>query len=393
MKFSLKVAFKFLTKNRLINLLIFFTILIGISVQFFIISLSSVLKNIIISQAISYQSHISLKYNESLKHSDLDFDFQNEINSLSNISDVHHFVNLFGTLEKPDGRVVPYYFYGIDYSSNDMGSYLKSYGIGLDETLVKGEIADPYKNEIMVDDSFFNEQNLKLDDEVIFFHPFSNVSVTYIIKGTYHTGKYDYLNNTTYVNNLQFEFKDRASYSIKVILKDPYLVKETINEIKALSGYKDIYEITTYEETNEKALEMDFIQRAVVGLIEILISVVILIIIVNILNYSMQRKYKEIGILKAMGINDKGLRLVFLFQTLMIQVLASIFGLLVGRTSFAFYHKIMKNPYTNKPRFEYNISISNYVYTFIAMVLVSVFASIFSYRKVKQLEIIDLIKL
>jgi putative ABC transport system permease protein len=84
--------------------------------------------------------------------------------------------------------------------------------------------------------------------------------------------------------------------------------------------------VAKFDEIKKAFLLMDMFLFAV-GMIAITVSA---LGIINTMIMSVLERYKEIGIMKAVGASDKDVRRVFLFESGMIGLLGGIFGLVLG---------------------------------------------------------------
>jgi putative ABC transport system permease protein len=113
--------------------------------------------------------------------------------------------------------------------------------------------------------------------------------------------------------------------AVGVKLSSPRYV-ETVKEQLEESGFRTFAFVDQFEEIKKVFFFMDMFLFAI-GMIAIFISA---LGIINTMVMSILERYKEIGIMKAVGASDLDVRRIFLFESGMIGLLGGVFGLLLG---------------------------------------------------------------
>ena len=113
--------------------------------------------------------------------------------------------------------------------------------------------------------------------------------------------------------------------AVGVKLSSPRYV-ETVTEQLEESGFRTFAFVDQFEEIRKVFLFMDMFLFAI-GMIAISVSA---LGIINTMVMSILERYKEIGIMKAVGASDLDVRRIFLFESGMIGLLGGVFGLLLG---------------------------------------------------------------
>lgn len=389
MFFSLKAAARFIYKSIVQNFVIFLAIFIGIGVQFFILTLSSSLKNLLIDSSFKYKENVILERVET-KNTPI---LLNEVQQHDDVEMALLKVALRASISLEKEGDLKRYPFVINVVSNtdDPSIYQRFYGVGIEETLVSGRINDPYTYEIMLNDNYAKSINAQLGDTILLHYKTLVNPVSFLVVGTFDNGMFSYNYNYSYINKDLLNIRVNQ-YHLYIKLHDPLKSTEFSKEYADKLKDKTI-KITDWQERDQRLIQMQIVQKAVIGTIEVLISIAIFIVVLNMLNYIIQSKYKEIGIFKAMGLNKNSLKSIFLFQTLIITVLASILGLIGGRIAIEVYARIMTDPLTNEQRFIYKINEINYISLFFLSIFTSLLATLTSFRKINKLSIIELIKL
>jgi len=123
-----------------------------------------------------------------------------------------------------------------------------------------------------------------------------------------------------------FRKTDSSGYSmVNVRLSSPKFIPSVKEKIQHM-GFQSFAFSDQFEEIQTGFLFMDMILFAV-GMIAIVVAS---LGITNTMIMSIMERYKEIGIMKAVGAGNKDIKKVFFFETSLIGFLGGIFGLLLG---------------------------------------------------------------
>jgi len=125
-----------------------------------------------------------------------------------------------------------------------------------------------------------------------------------------------------------FGFGDRIT-SIEVTVNDVFEADAVAADVAALLN-SDRLEITNWKAENGQLLSALQSQSMSNNIIQAVIIVSVAIAIASLLSVSVLQKRRQLGILKAMGIKDGAASLIFVFQGLMIGIMASIAGVALG---------------------------------------------------------------
>ncbi len=125
-----------------------------------------------------------------------------------------------------------------------------------------------------------------------------------------------------------FGFGDRIT-SIEVTVNDVFEADAVAADVAALLN-SDRLEITNWKAENGQLLSALQSQSMSNNIIQAVIIVSVAIAIASLLSVSVLQKRRQLGILKAMGIKDGAASLIFVFQGLIIGIMASIAGIALG---------------------------------------------------------------
>ncbi len=192
------------------------------------------------------------------------------------------------------------------------------------------------------------------------------------------------------LSTIQTFFTTNEVTSIEMQIKEAYLFDaEVISEdLKPQIG---TYEITNWIENNEDLLSGLQGQSISSIMIQVFVMVSVVLGIASVLAIIVMQKSKQIGILKAMGIQDIDSSFIFLFEGLILGTLGAIMGVLLG-LGLAFAFKEFAVRADGTPVVPLTLD-----YGFIALsmgiaIIASVVASIVPARKSSKLTVIEVIK-
>ena len=171
---------------------------------------------------------------------------------------------------------------------------------------------------------------------------------TFEVTGVVETGMYEYDNSYVFIaldkaQNLA-ALGDGVT-GIEVKTTDRWQAKDVANHLVAALGWP--YRTVDWEEQNHSLFQALKLEKLGMGVILLLIVLVAAFNIVSTLTMVVADKTKEIGILKAMGMPAKSIRRIFFAQGLVIGVVGTVFGLILGfaaALSLDKYHFIKLDP-------------------------------------------------
>jgi lipoprotein-releasing system permease protein len=201
----------------------------------------------------------------------------------------------------------------------------------LDSKLIEGSFKELsiIQNSLVMGSGLAKRLNLKIGDKVNITTDKGELFTTSII-GLFKTGILEFDNNNSYCNLKTFQhFLDVSSTyitTIKIQLYDmniaPIITSEFQNKYSC--------QISNWQKDNAALLESEFMENLLVYGVALSILFVAGFGIYNILNMMIYEKMKDIAIFKAMGFSNSDVRMIFLFQSLLIGIIGSIFGLIFG---------------------------------------------------------------
>jgi len=320
MKLALQIAWRFLTSAKKQTLIIILGISVGVSVQVFIGSLISGLQKSLVDSTIGSSSHITIKH-----ETDVYIDnYQIQMDALDNYGEqltvVSPVFDIGGIVEKGDDRKE------VLLRGFDLGVANQMYGFK--EKLTEGEMPNAL-NEVILGVGVKQDLNLGL-----------NEMITIDVLGEFKTfkvvGFFDF--NVAIVNRM---WGVTSLSTLQAIIDDP--LKVTSIEIQI----KEVFDAQTLSLTIENDLQdqltttnwMDENKELLSGLqgqsisslmIQVFVIISVVLGISSTLAITVMQKSRQIGILKAMGIQDSDASKVFLFEGFILGIFGAIGGVIFG---------------------------------------------------------------
>ncbi|PKM90414.1 MAG: hypothetical protein CVU87_02265 [Firmicutes bacterium HGW-Firmicutes-12] len=345
MSFDFFLAWRFLKEAKTQTLLTLLAITIGVGVQIFLASLITGLQFSLLDATVGSSSHINITselaiptsiLNSSQPTDDLissqvsyikrDRDLSNwqpiieELSNYSEISAISPLVNGSSFLQK--GTVNrPIQIKGIDPPSADK-IYKYRDNIILGTSSISG-------NDILLGRELSEDLNLTIGDSIQITTPQGSQAI-FSINGIFDLGVKGL--NTTWVlmdiSRAQNLLQKKGDISVIEIQISDVFSSETI--AKDLRTKWPELKIETWQSSNKQLLSGLKSQSSSSLVIQFFVQLAVLLGISSVLAISVVQKSKLIGILKAMGLKNYRVGRIFLLQGLLLGLLGSITGCLVG---------------------------------------------------------------
>jgi len=191
----------------------------------------------------------------------------------------------------------------------------------------------PYQSrrEVIVGRELREELDIDIGDSLSVLLPGGQTS-TFTVSGFYDLGVAN-INKTWLLAGLEtaqslFDYEDRVT-SIEITVNDIFAADTIAREIEQQLANEDL-KIENWKEQNEELLSGLEGQRMSSYIIQVVIVVSVVIAIASVLAISVLQKSREIGILKAMGIKDLPASLIFIYQGLLVGLVGSTLGVVLG---------------------------------------------------------------
>ncbi len=324
MRLALRIALRFLFSNKGQTFMIALGIAIGISVQIFIGSLIQGLQISLLDSTIGRSSHITISA-------------QDKNDPLDNAKELEQLIKM----KIPEVKALsPNVSGGAFAALDDSNEQMLIRGFEMDkandlyrlkEAIVKGSLPIG-EDEVLVGADFVKENNLAIGSWIDFQVPSGKLYPMKIV------GLFDLevasLNKTWAIVNIDkarsiFDLTDRQVTSLEIQIAEPFEVEGIVSTIQTKSKrYPAKYE--NWKELNQSLLSGLSGQSTSSLMIQVFVVISVVLGIASVLAITVLQKSKQIGILKAMGINDLSSSYIFLFQGAILGVLGGILGIGLG---------------------------------------------------------------
>jgi len=387
MKLAFRIALRFLTSSKGQTVLIAMGIAIGISVQIFIGSLIEGLQISLLDSTIGNSSHITVSASE--KNEPIN-DYTDIIDAIeTNYTEVAHTSpNITkGAFLKTDDKTNQIILRGFEIDQADLIYDFKSALIG-ESTLPKAST-----NEIIIGLNIAEDYGIAIGDTVEIITPEGSIFEAVVV-GSFDL-KVAAINQSWVIGTLDFAqnvFAYEASQvtGIEMQIDEPFdadlISARMIDEIGT-----DAVSYINWKEQNEQLLSGLSGQSTSSLMIQVFVVISVVLGIASVLAITVLQKSRQIGILKAMGINDSTSSMVFLFQGFILGILGGLLGIVFGLGLLWSFSKFALNA-DGTPVVPIFVN-----YNFIALsgmiaVVASTLASIIPALKSRKLSPIEVIK-
>lgn len=385
MRLAFRIALRFLTSSKGQTILIALGIAIGISVQIFIGSLIQGLQISLLDATIGSASHITINADE--KNAPIN-DYQMLLSSVK--SSNPEIENISPTLTRGAFIKVGEEVEQIVYRGFDLEEADKIYKFS--DAIVEGTRL-PETNEVLIGVDIANDFNIKIGDTVSLITPEGDIYENKVI-GTFDL-KVSSINKSWVIGPIStaqtlFGFTDNQVTAIEMQIKVPFDADVLAEKMQTTRNDENI-QFSNWKADNEQLLSGLSGQSTSSYMIQVFVVISVVLGIASVLAITVLQKSRQIGILKAMGINDRLSSQIFLLQGLILGVLGGIFGIILGLGLLWSFTKFALNA-DGTPVVPIYIN-----FTFIALsgfiaVAASTLASIIPALKSKKLSPIEVIK-
>ncbi len=364
MKFPLSVAWRFLKSGKGQTLLILAGIIIGISVQVFIGLLIEGLQTSLVDSTIGNSSQITVESEESYGEIE---DWETKKDKIED--EVGEIRYISPTLTLPAF---------VDFDDNTESSVFRGFSLeeaediyGFEESIVEGEL--PGEEEVIVGKTMGENLELQTGDTLEVFDFDGNRSEV-IVSGFFDL-KVASINESWVVGTLNtaqgvFE-RENTVTALEMQIEDVFEADTLATDISTLLDDPQL-EVSNF-------------------MIQIFVVVAVVLGIASVLAISVIQRSKQIGILKAMGVNDRASSLIFLFQGLILGVIGGLLGIALGLgLSYAFM-EFATGP-EGEPIVEIALNYRFLAFSFLIAVAASTIAALIPARRSSKLEPIEVIR-
>lgn len=381
---SIKVAWRFLTKKKLQSLVIILSIAIAVSVQIFIGLLSKGLERTLLFKIVGNAPHITV-YSKSGaidnwndKISKLTAKKGEIVCAIPNV-DTQGYVKLKDISE-------PILIRG--FNSEDVNKMYK-----IKSKIYEGKLFQN-EGEAILGSDLKERLGVKIGDKINITTPWGK-NKEFIVTGFFDLGNIK-LNKSWIITNLSDAQyfaglqKDNKIRSIEISINNVYGADSEGKIVEKLLNDKDL-KVENWKQQNKLIVSGLMGQKVCTIVIQFFVLLASVLSIVSVLSISVVQKYKEIGILKAMGMKNSKTSLIFFFQALFIGVLGTLIGIALSMLYIKGFNKYILTE-EGVPLVNIIISRNFILKSATISVIASVFASIFPSIKSFKLNPVEVIK-
>jgi lipoprotein-releasing system permease protein len=319
---AFKIAVRFLTHGRTQSILILVGIAIAISIQIFVGLLIDSLQRTLVDRTIGNSPHITISSATDVytirRWQQIVYEAEQtkQVKALSPSATGNAFI-------EKENRDLPVLVRGFPFSSAD-----RIYNIR--NAIYDGKEYSS-RLEVLVGRELREELELDVGDKIVLSLPRGG-KVTLTISGFYDLGVSS-INKAwifTHLDTAQdiFDFGDRVT-SIEMTIEDIFQADTVASQLEQNLNNDEVV-IENWKDQNPELLSGLEGQRISSAIIQIVIIASVVIAIASVLAISVLQKSPEIGILKAMGINDFNASLIFIYEGFLLGLVGSLAGLVLG---------------------------------------------------------------
>lgn len=383
MKLAFSIALRFLKSSKGQTALIAIGIAIGVSVQIFIGSLISGLQLSLVDKTIGSSSHITIKPTGRENYFEDNDDIVNKLKADDRFTAVSKTLDSSGFIVQNE-ETYPVLMRGFEFI--DAINIYK-----IDEKLTSGRLPSA-SMEILLGKSLVEDLGIAVGDNISFLTPEGN-SMEVTLVGIFDlrvASLNDSWSITTLENVAEIFNRENTLSSIETQVSEVFdadiISTSLANDLRTLN-----LEATNWKDQNQELLSGLTGQSASSIMIQVFVLLAVLLGIASVLAISVVQKSKQIGILKAMGIQDKDASLIFLFQGLLLGIIGSIIGTGLGILFSLLFSTFVKNP-DGTSLVPFYLDIGFIALSVIIAILSSTIAAVIPARKSSKLNPIEVIK-
>lgn len=379
MKLAFSIAKRFLTYSKGQSILIMLGIAIGVSVQIFIGLLISGLQDDLINTTVGSSPHITILANTE----DDTFSYSSEIEST--LEAIEEVTNLGVFADRPafvvqDDKNASIVVRGFAKDAPDIYS--------VEQRLINGRLPNE-SNEIVLGVSLAEEFNVNVNQSVK-IQTVTNKIESFKVVGIFDLGVSS-LNSswtfTTLANSQQLFDLGNNITSIELQIADVFLADSIAD---SLDFGNDVI-VENWKEKNADLLSGLNGQSVSSIMIQVFVLIAVVLGIASVLAITVLQKSRQIGILKAMGIQDKQASLIFLFQGLLLGVFGAIIGVVLGIALILMFTTFATNP-DGSALIPIQYDLGFIVFSASVAIVSALLASLIPARKSSKLSPIEVIR-
>jgi len=382
------IAYRF-TKYRLIRtLIIVFAIAVGIAVQFFVAIIIDSTQANLIKRTLGLSPHITIKPYDNEKINDKIKNPENILKNIDNNFDINNFKKIVYLVE---GSVKAYNF----KNKNDLN--VRFVGVeniigedfyGVKENLIKGNYTIKNSQEVVIGNNIYEKLGLDIGDTISLKKNINNKDEYegFRVVGIFKSGNqildnYVFGERTKVQDFLGYKRDEYSSLYFQIYnVFDSDKIKKILEQ-----NFNFPYELSEWKESNRQLLNGLSAQSQSSFFIQFFILISIGISILSILNMKVVEKYKEIGVLKAIGMDNLNISKIFIYMSFIMGFLGVFIGIIFTFLILSLFINLTRNE-QGVPLFNLVIKTQYFILSMLFNLLVVIFAGYISSRKAIKYE-------
>ncbi|MGL4847340.1 MAG: ABC transporter permease [Clostridium sp.] len=386
MGINLKIAGRFLKSSKAQTTLIALGIALGVTVQIFLGLLIKNLNNDQINQIVGNTSQITI--NNKDNSSKVFENYDSIINTIK--KDYPQVSEITGVLDTPGIITKGSASTSILVRGMNFGQGQNIYGVTKD--LVKGNMPTK-ENQVVIGEGIAKKYGYNVGDKITFSEP--NMGTKTVVVSGIANFQVAQLNNSWMVTDLNYAqnlFGEKGkvnSIEMKLYNKDIFTADTIASGIQG--KINNSLQVTNWKETNPSLLNALSGQSSSSMTIQVFIIISVAMSIAGVLAVSVMQKSKQIGILKAMGIKNRGAAAIFIYQGGILGVIGSIVGGILGVGLFELFSNAIKTP-SGAPIVTGHVYIGYLLVSMIIAIIVAILAAVFAASKSLKLDPMEVIR-
>jgi lipoprotein-releasing system permease protein len=381
--FAFKIAVRFLTHGQAQSILILVGIAIAISIQIFVGLLIDSLQRTMVDRTIGNSPHMTISSSTDVPTIRRWPQIIYEVEHIQQVKALSPSATGNAVVEKGNSNL-PVLVRGFPFSTAD-----QIYNIG--NAIYDGK---EYRSrgEVLIGRELWEELELDVGDKIVLTIPHSS-TVMLTVSGIYDLGMTS-INKTWLFTSLDtaqeiFGFGGRIT-SIEMTVEDVFQADTIASQLEQKLNNHDLV-IENWKDQNEELLSGLEGQRVSSTIIQIVIIASVVIAIASVLAISVLQKSPEIGILKAMGINDLNASLIVLYEGFLLGLVGSLLGLGLGIGLLYGFVAFTTSP-EGVPLIDLYFNYGFIVRSWIIALIAATLAGVIPARKSLKLNPIDVIR-
>jgi lipoprotein-releasing system permease protein len=377
---SLRIALRFLRKSPVQSVLITAGIAVGLGVQVFVGSLIISLQHNLVDQTIGSSPQVWVASPENGQPVTYTAALKQTLESQPQIDTIAPTLEYSGIFRRGN-ETAPLGFTGGDLKALD-GIY------DLTGKTVKGN-AGPGPHDVILGKDFVETYGLKPGDRATFVLP-DGTSTELTVSAVVDLGSAAANEASAFVSGQQARevlgyAADQYS-SIDTQLTDVFASKTVAEDIARQPALKD-YRVTEWQSQNTDLLDALRAQSSSSYMIQFFVLVAVALGIASTLAISAVQKTRQIGILKAMGMQDGRAGRVFLWQAAVLGLLGATIGIGASMALIAVFNAVGADAsFPIRPQLGFT------AISFVVGILVALASSIVPWRRTSKLDPIEVIQ-